>query len=339
MNLSGYNLPVPDLGQYHAALRKLRAFQERGVLNRCLYWSDGCKSPPVSSHSISRCWLEEIADETNHVVTFRFNAEVAGKRPVTIEAERIGINEATVFRGFCGPHDSELFSCLETREFVASPEQLLALAYRSVCREACAKHRMVDFQLNLGMVEDTPTPHGVRTIAEMYRCIQLMTKKQSLEQMRGSAHPGLSSCIVEFACPPTVLVSGTFYPLVTFTGRSLEFREEWITLTILPTGNGAAAVFSWEDAHAKNGPLLVKSFGRVAAHLQTTALLNLVFEASENFAVAPKWWESLSESEKRGLRKRYARSFTMGNDLPPAATLLPGQHPLIDWRPKSIRFV
>jgi hypothetical protein len=35
-------------------------------------------------------------------VAFRLDAEAAGKRPVRIVAERVGINQATVFRGFCG---------------------------------------------------------------------------------------------------------------------------------------------------------------------------------------------------------------------------------------------
>jgi hypothetical protein len=37
----------------------------------------------------------------------------------------------------------ELFACLERQAFSASREQLLALAYRSICREACAKHQVV----------------------------------------------------------------------------------------------------------------------------------------------------------------------------------------------------
>ena len=339
MDHRGCNIPIPDLGRYHEALQKLRVSMRKGVLNRCLYWDSSCELPPVSSHSISRCWLQRIADDTNHVLTFRLEAEAAGKRPVTIVAERIGINRATVFQGFCGAHDTELFSCLETGDFNGTFEQVLALAYRSVCREAWVKHRMVDFQGNLGMVEDVPTPHGVRTVFEMYRCIQLMVKKQSLEEMRRMGTTGLSSCVVEFTCPPTVLVSATFYPLVTFTGRSLDFRQEWMTLSILPQGDHGVAIFSWEKAHAKNGPLLVKSLRGIPAHLQTTALLNLVFEASENFAISPKWWETLAGSEQRSLRKRYARSFTLGNDLPPPTTLVPGKNPLVDWRPKTVRFV
>ena len=119
MRLEGEHFPISDFGGSHGALRKLRAFRDRAMLNKCMWWNN-CAAQPDNSHSIARSFLARRADETKHVIQFRFAAEDAGKRPVTVVPDRVGINEATVFRGFCQKHDSEVFACLEKEEFVAS---------------------------------------------------------------------------------------------------------------------------------------------------------------------------------------------------------------------------
>ncbi|MEH1678706.1 hypothetical protein V7F43_22365, partial [Salmonella enterica subsp. enterica serovar Enteritidis] len=65
--------------------------------------------------------------------------------------EKIGINQASTFTGFCAVHDRILFSCLENEKFTGTDEQCFALMFRSLSKEIYAKEggrRSSDFAKN-----------------------------------------------------------------------------------------------------------------------------------------------------------------------------------------------
>lgn len=340
MKFPDTQLPKEKLAEFYAATKELRGFQKKPVLEKCMFWSGNCVAPPVGSHLLARSWLEQISDGTNHVIQFVMATENLGNQPAQIAARRVGINTATTFPGFCEKHDNEMFACLEKKPFAADREQLLALRYRSVCREACAKHQMVACHLPRAMDEAAPPPFSMRIVAEMKRCIDLLAEKQAIEEAMRNSDNFLESYVVKFAKSPTVLVSATIYPLVTFTGRVLEFRQEWATVSIIPSETNGWAVFSWPKCSPKNSSLLAKSFARIPSEHQTVALLNLVFEASENHAISPAWWDSLTDFRRNDLLKRFGRSFTVaGDNRPPAKTLLVSEKAWVDWQPVSAGYV
>jgi hypothetical protein len=338
MESDGKHFPIQDFGGFHSALRKLYSAQNKGILGKCMYWAENCSQPPTGSHSIARSWLERIADKTNHVIMFEIPVENAGKKPISVTPTRIGINEATKFPGFCPTHDSKVFSCLENINFTGSQQQLWCLAYRSICREACKKHQVVSFQHEIGMVKDVPTEHGIRTVIEKCRCVHLLTKKQALEDMILASKFALAGYVIELAQSPTVLVSATYFPRVTFTGRKLDDRDDWLTLTIMPNKSGGAVVFTWDKQHSKNVSLLIKSLRSIPPHLQTTCLLDLIFEVSENFAISPFWWDSLSSVDQTDTLRRFGHNTTMDKISVPQNLHL-RKKVLTDWQPVKWSFV
>lgn len=340
MKFPDTQLPKDKLAEFYAAAKEMRGFQKKPVLDKCMFWSGNCTALPIGSHLLARSWLEQIADETNHIIQFVMATENLGNQPAQISPRRIGINAATTFPGFCVNHDSEMFACLERKAFAADPDQLLALRYRSICREACAKHQMVACNLPRALDEAAPPPFSVQVVAEMKRCIDFLAEKQAIEEAMHKNGSFIESYVVRFAKRPTVLVSATIYPLVTFTGRVLEFRQEWLTVSVIPGETGGWVVFSWPKSSPKNSSLLAKSFAKIPVELQTVALLNLVFEASENHAISPRWWGSLTDFQQRNLIKRFGRSFAVkGDNRPPAGTLLVSEKPWVDWQPVSASYV
>src|SRR5947207_12079164 len=99
---------------------------------------NGCSHQIVSAHSVQRAMLEKFIAEDGHVVQVKVTAHVD---PVGLLAkpERVGINKATTFAGFCSKHDNDLFSPLESSAFDFEPNQIALLAYRAICRELYAK--------------------------------------------------------------------------------------------------------------------------------------------------------------------------------------------------------
>src|SRR4051794_6123097 len=141
MNAIGH---ITDKRGFYDSLRDLRAARNKlPPLGGCMYWGESC-SNPIGSHSISRSWLQQIA-ESGHVYHLRLNVERAPHEPSAVILDRVGINEASVFPGFCDQHDTTLFRPIECEPFTGTPEQLHLLAYRSICREACIKYQIAGF--------------------------------------------------------------------------------------------------------------------------------------------------------------------------------------------------
>jgi hypothetical protein len=190
---------------------------------------------------------------------------------------------------------------------------------------------MVACHLPRALDQDAQSLFTIQTVNEMKRFFLLWKLKLELESMVMNGKNELVGYVVKFAELPSLLASDTFsYPL-TFTGKKLDERYEWLTLSILPSINGGYAVFTWSKRAPKNPSRLVKSFEAIPPELQSTALMNLVLELSETFCVAPGWWNSLSEQSQTDLLKRFARSLVSCNPAPPVRSLLPKTPPLVDW--------
>ena len=61
-----------------------------------------------------------------------------------VGVERIGINQASTFSGFCSYHDNVTFTPVENAPFTASDEQCFLLGYRAMCRELYQKATALD---------------------------------------------------------------------------------------------------------------------------------------------------------------------------------------------------
>ena len=348
IEIQSQRIPREKVTEYYSALREQSEFRSKAVLGKCMFWAENCPTPPIASHLLSRSWLGQIADPSRQVTQFQLTTDDRVNRPGRIEAHGVGINKALRFPVFCQAHDDELFACLEKRQFSATHEQLHALAYRSVCCEACAKHQVVDCHRDRAAIQmeralksnrEVPPRFALHIEMEKHRCIQLFLRKFGLEEMWRHGRDSTASYVVRFACRPTVLVSTTITPTVTFSGRALESRRDWISLSIIPGATGGWAVFTWDKSAPKNASLFVKSFAKVAKELQTVALLIFILESSDNFALAPQWWNSLSPERQKDLLRRFGRSFTRDFEKPGANTLRPPKSPWVDWQPMEANYI
>jgi len=187
--------------------------------------------------------------------------------------------------------------------------------------------------------QEIPPHFAFEMVLEEIRCIQALLYKSTLEDMHRDKRSSLEGYAVRFAKQPTVLVSTTINPLVTFTGRILNPRWDWLTVTIIPTEHGGWAAFTWNKSASKNPSLFVKSFVNIAKEFQTVALLNFVFESSDQFAITPVWWGSLSPERWSDLFRRFGRSFKRGSEKPAADTLLLPKTAWVDWQPVEAGYV
>jgi hypothetical protein len=331
MKLDDTSIPADRQADFFAALSEMRAFQGKAVLGKCMFWSPPCEKPPIASHLVPESWLRKIADDENHVVRFEMATRNLPSDGAKITPRRVGVAQkpAVTFPGFCAGHDTELFACLEQKQFVASAEQLLALTYRSTCQEAWIKYQMVS--CHLPRASQAPPFVARHVVSEMNNCSRLMTWKGSLESTRNARSKDIAGYIVRFATRPTMLASATVSFPMTLTGRSLEARYEYLTVSIVPSDDGGFGLFTWSKHSPKNPSLLVKSLHSIPRELWSDAFINLILEVSESFYLSPRWWDSLAAHHQESLLRRFGRSLNGKNPKPPLGWLLPKAPPMANW--------
>ncbi len=124
----------------------------------------GCSKKAVNCPAIPRSFLIEAIAEGKHVYTQppSFMRVLRMKTPGdAMEVERIGVNNASVFKGYCAEHDRALFAPAEirNRKWHATP---ISLHLRSISVEYCRKRAVRDFNAKLAaLMKDDPERQAV----------------------------------------------------------------------------------------------------------------------------------------------------------------------------------
>lgn len=333
MDIPGTRIPASGQEEFYAAIKNLLRAKKRPISNSCLWGGaeTGCAAIPIASHLISESWLRRISDTQQHVIQFEVQTASIANNGARIQARRIGVGQksAVTFPGFCQHHDSTLFRCLEKEEFIGNREQLLALTYQSTSHEFTRKYQLIESILS-GTSEALENPLARLVSMEVKNCYHLLAWKLELEEMLLNGGGEIEAYIIECQYCPEIVVSVTFSSPFTITGKTLEPRLEFITLSVFPSGNSGFAVFTWNKHKRKNPSLFIKPFINLNHNLISTAILYLILEVSENFCIAPSWWNGLSDKIQDDLKYRYARSLVSANSTSLCTSIVP-RSSLVNW--------
>lgn len=90
-----------------------KCFKEK----KCMYPDhSNCNGGIIRSHTIQKSKALKIIEEPEgHVYGFVQNNELSSNQ--VFKVEKISINEASTFYGFCGFHDNKLFHCVDDYDF------------------------------------------------------------------------------------------------------------------------------------------------------------------------------------------------------------------------------
>lgn len=282
-------------------------------LGRCLHFSAGPECTPIiGAHSIQRKGqLSQLADK-GHVYRVEFDVG-SGK----LFLKKSGIKRVSVFQGFCGKHDNELFQPIDNFPLEPTTEQLALYAYRCVCREYFVKENAVRAIENIVGRADVQV--GARDFLKAslqghsigFRTLQ--THKQVFDRslQRGS-FSDFEYTVFHTCDEQPFQVSGLLYPQFDFNGRELqtlgdiESPNELITYFTAPTATGWAFCFAWHRSSDQVCKEFIKSF---AAHCKGgakpgDALLRFVTSTCENHAFKMSWWDNLEQRAQSELLRR-----------------------------------
>ncbi|MES2674460.1 MAG: SEC-C domain-containing protein [Pseudomonadota bacterium] len=278
-----------------------------------------CSRKIINAHTVSKgSSLLEIADDTNHVLGLKISLAALQRGNGTLSPERIGINQASTFKGFCSVHDKDLFSCIEDEEFSKKADQLFALAYRSLCKEVYVKgtnEDVVSLMKKSDKGKELLDQFFTQQLAADYGTgVNAAVQELGLLKNAFDRHllkiESLNLChlIVSSDEPCPVAVSSILCPDVDFEGNVIQNLSD---LTVIPEciifnsfssdGKGFI-VFSW-----LSGLKIIDGF--VASLMNTdegffSAILRFFFSVSENIYISPTWWNSLTKVQRDNLTRR-----------------------------------
>jgi len=304
-------MKLSDLHDPAAAAEIIKQFKKRYSSKVCLAPQKNCEGSIVSAHTLSLSSMLRPLSRDGKVYALKPNIPPApGQQPVEFALR--SLRETSVFYGFCAKHDKALFSPIEDKEFVCSPEQLFIFSYRAVARETYLKRKQAE---GIPAPEDIKKIHGITenvefsTEALLFQAASLQDAEE-IERLKARLdarllngdYRRLVTTVFEFASPPPISASFVYAPDFTFEGEYLQDFEDFgsdlslLMVSLFPTATGGFLLLSHEDtANAAPSRLIetLKSQDDISSSVTW-----FIACQTENFAISPNWFEALSEENQ-----------------------------------------
>ena len=272
----------------------------------------GCSKGIASAHSVQKSILKKHIAENGHVIHFTVTPQVE-PLGLLVKPERIGVNKATTFYGFCSSHDAALFSPLESSVFDFAPRQIALLGYRAVCREVYQKDAEIaaaDAARNYASV--LPGMIGFRAKDERHKILKLarLNARQNLASAKTayssmlSEHGPVRYYAVKFSGQPKYFCSVAFQPEWDFEGRPLQVLDsikdyKSICFSAWAAEESPIAVYCWHKSADEICVPFIESLRKIKPERLANRILSMAFEVSENVVFNEAWWNSISALDQQ----------------------------------------
>ena len=291
-------------------------FAEAKTLQRAMS-VERCSAPPehrqectptfAKAHTVPRASLKRIAVD-GHVFSFVPNAYNLERHGPKFSPQRLGVNLASTFTGFCSHHDNAIFAPLEKTPFVGTPKQCFLLAYRALARELHIKQSTLaywDDRLSKQTALE-PVPQLARFTLDGFLggsrkgVTDLASHKTDYDRiLLGGNYRGVRAHVVELSHPPSVMCSGGIVPEHTFDGEKLidilnhRRRLSLLSFSSFADATAGFVVFAWVDDGTEYCDRFVQSLKQLSPGTFTSSIVRFFFECCENVHLQPSWWEGL----------------------------------------------
>lgn len=279
---------------------------------------DPCSSRIIKAHTIQKKGgLAEIS-ESNHVLTVKPRMKDMIQSSGNPQPRRVGINDASVFPGFCSKHDSETFKPIEGKSLDLDPHSAFLFSYRAIAYERYSKEAEGRFNAIMRETADRGQPfwkqaamqsllYDVSIGVELGKRDMKRTKDNFDKLFLAGSYEGFHYCAIRFDRILPVVACCAFHPEFDLTGNRLQqlgqdmVELDAVTLTVTAFEGHTIAVFGWIGPNDGPARSLSNSLLDVEGMRKADALIRLLFVHSDNIFLKPSWWDSLPEKHKTAL--------------------------------------
>lgn len=296
-----------------------------------------CDGGVIKAHTVSRGPnLAKIAKD-GHVLHYAASIPDMNKNGGKLSVKKIGIKDASVFHGFCGKHDRELFSCIENEVFTGRPDQCLAVAYRTMSRELYGKDAGAHLRETLREADKGWKLSEQLVLQKMLD--EINTGNEAARRELKATHDALTSAVVdarsdilssvvfEFAAPLPFMFAGAWSPFTDFHGRNLQNGYvdellEQIFVSSFAVDPGSTVCVSWRNTDDAPGSVIAEQLLALPYDQLASAVLQFVMKHVENVFFNPDWFQALNDKQRKWLNQLAADGLDAMGGVPSLAVKL-----------------
>lgn len=277
---------------------------------------DECTNKMIKAHTISKSSSLKSISRDGHVMGLKPSFSSLDNNGGFLKLEKIGINYASTFSGFCSKHDSEIFSPIENHPFKPTKENCFLISYRPVSRELYTKKNNISTaqllkKMDQGFSESMQLE--LQALAQSFSfgvdmaMDDLGTLKGHMDDIFSRKQfDEMSHYIFELQSEPLINASASIFLDYDFDGNVIQNlinpNAKAIVFNCFSSDGKGYFVFSWLN----NQDILPKKF---IASLKNkpnieNRLVAFLFSYCENTFCSPSWWESLDGNAKRDIERR-----------------------------------
>jgi len=302
-----------------------------------------CKNPAIRSHAVQKNgWLSSIS-ENGHVmgVPRQIAANLyqsSPDNPPVSKIERIGLNEASTFWGYCNSHDTQLFDCIERQPLCKNnTAQAMALHLRAMSFERVAKrsqleiyrclsesHRdpiMREFLKNEVCIREQMFDADLRYRWNLFwsdNNVAQFSREFSFRWVVIPKNIGVAS--VAMIPPMSAVMEDRYMTAHKHEDGTYDVGRPSFSLSVIPDGQDTHVVMCW---HNDDGDYIAAWRNELCSgdSPRMSQFLNrCIFEKSEDYYLRPSFWCSLTNE----VREDVIRSLTPHSGVyePPAVVVL-----------------
>lgn len=290
-----------------------------------------CSGQIVKAHTVPKSTSLKAIAEDGHVLGFRMTMDAIRRNKGRPKLEKIGINKASTFNGFCSKHDDLFFGPVEKSTFENTPEQCFLLSYRSFAREYYTKLSALETKSLMKQVDkgrDLDEQFRIQELAFFSEIGEMLSlrdleyhKKYYDRSLETKSFSNIRAVVFSFDAPPPIMTSGSVNPDFDFNGKPVQDLSDFNLITDLMSvtsfydGAKGKIVFSWlEHCHgacsAVVTTLLQKSRDKLPVFLVQYIVKNF-----ENTFYSPSWWQSIDLDSQKNLLSLMGDGVNLHTDL------------------------
>lgn len=286
-------------------------------LQYCSY-PDCASNDIINAHTISEIYLKPISTVDNHLLHFRQNIDDQ-RRSLTGESSPspVGIQKATVFKGFCGEHDG-LFAPIDNG-WEGNDLHLFLHTYRISSYNFYRAKLNYRTQLRLHgerKLEATRVNVHPEVATNFLEYLMYDIQREGLAQAQWDEiwatndYSHLEYYLQYFDETPSLAVSMVLPSFFYFDGTQASVNiydtpqspNVYCTLLPLPEGGGVLAAMWHKDIRAYARPQW-DSFDNIKNEIKSDVLLRLFFYMNGGTILSQAWWKGLSSMKKKRLTR------------------------------------
>lgn len=322
-----------------------KSFKAKYCMARKAIGSCSSSGKTPKCHTISKqASLKKISSLDGHVYIIFPNEDNFYKK--------IGVNDATIFYGFCRKHDTDIFSVIENAtSSLSTPKQLFVLAYRSLCLRLYKKEANMRFinreSVSNRLIDKKKHAFGIQT------AIDDLTHYKNIYDsiLQNNSYSELSSIVIKLESVPKIMGTGFIFPEFDLDMNAIQDLTEpnitpiGFSVNCVGTPNGNEGLITI-SATKNSRSLLLTYYDQLQKlshdHLLET-VVKILFLKEENIVFNIDWWDNLDTKLKETVKDMFfvhSRPARSDDDVPNEMAFLKKNHGFFETtKIKSIELI